>query len=68
MYDTFSQMLPFSVAMFNKNCKQKGLKNKDGTFIKNSLSVCGSNLSKKGQFVIAGIDRCHFLLLSYIFF
>ena len=66
MYDTFSQMLPFSVAMFDKKGKKKAEKQKLNIY--KEIIISSSNLSKKGQFVKAAIDRCHFLLLSYILF
>ena len=60
MYDTFSQMLPFSVAMFDKKCKKRA--GKQGGSIYKIFIISISNLSKIGQFVIAAIDRCHFFV------
>ena len=52
----------FLLLCLTKNVK-KGAEKQGGNIYK-KIIISSSNLSKIGQFVIAGIDRCHFLLLS----
>ena len=50
----------FLLLCLTKKCKKRA--GKQGGSIYKKIIISSSNLSKIGQFVIAGIDRCHFFV------